>query len=78
MKYRWDDFLLDVVAYRVERAGAPVLLEPKAFDLLALFVSRPGHLFTKQAIFDAVRPGTAVSDHALRGNIWMLVLPPSP
>ena len=43
----------------------PVSLEPKAFNLLAVMVQRPGHLFTKQEIFDLVWPGTAVTDHAL-------------
>jgi Tol biopolymer transport system component/DNA-binding winged helix-turn-helix (wHTH) protein len=57
--------VLDLDAYRLERAGVPVALEPKAFNLLALMVQQPGHLFTKQEIFDRVWPGTAVTDHAL-------------
>ena len=57
--------MLDLDAYRLERAGVPIALEPKAINLLALMVQRPGHLFTKQEIFDAVWPGTAVTDHAL-------------
>src|SRR5687768_4660305 len=28
-------------------------------------IRRPGHLFSKQEIFEAVWPGTAVTDHAL-------------
>jgi Tol biopolymer transport system component/DNA-binding winged helix-turn-helix (wHTH) protein len=64
-RFRWDAFVLDLDAYRLERGGLPVSLEPKAFDLLALMVQRPGHLFSKQEIFDAVWPGTAVTDHAL-------------
>jgi Tol biopolymer transport system component/DNA-binding winged helix-turn-helix (wHTH) protein len=64
-RFRWDDCVLDLDAYRLERAGVPVALEPKAFNLLALMVQRPGHLFTKQEIFDRVWPGTAVTDHAL-------------
>jgi Tol biopolymer transport system component/DNA-binding winged helix-turn-helix (wHTH) protein len=64
-RFRWDDFVLDLDAYRLERAGVPVALEPKAFNLLVLMVQRPGHLFTKQEIFDRVWPGTAVTDHAL-------------
>lgn len=63
--YRWDDFTLDLDAYRLERAGVALSLEPKAFNLLVLLVRRPGHLFTKQEIFDAIWPGTAVTDHAL-------------
>jgi Tol biopolymer transport system component/DNA-binding winged helix-turn-helix (wHTH) protein len=42
-----------------------VALEPKALWLLALMVRRPNHLFTKQEIFSAVWPDTAVTDHAL-------------
>jgi Tol biopolymer transport system component/DNA-binding winged helix-turn-helix (wHTH) protein len=64
-RYRWDDYVLDLDAYRLERAGVAVALEPKAFNLLAVMVRRPGHLFTKQEIFDLVWPGTAVTDHAL-------------
>jgi Tol biopolymer transport system component/DNA-binding winged helix-turn-helix (wHTH) protein len=64
-RYRWDDYVLDLDAYRLERGGVAVALEPKAFNLLAVMVQRPGHLFTKQEIFDLVWPGTAVTDHAL-------------
>ena len=65
VRYRWDDFVLDLDAYRLERAGVPVALEPKAFNLLALMVQRPGHLFSKQEIFAAVWPDAIVTDHAL-------------
>jgi Tol biopolymer transport system component/DNA-binding winged helix-turn-helix (wHTH) protein len=64
-RYRWDDFVLDLDSYRLERAGVPLSLEPKAFNLLALMVQRPGHLFSKQEIFDALWTDTAVTDHAL-------------
>lgn len=64
-RYRWDDFVLDLDSYRLERAGAPLALEPKAFNLLALMVRRPRHLFSKQEIFEALWPDTAVTDHAL-------------
>jgi Tol biopolymer transport system component/DNA-binding winged helix-turn-helix (wHTH) protein len=64
-RFRWDAYVLDLDAYRLERGGVPVALEPKALNLLAVLVQRPGHLFTKQEIFDLVWPGTAVTDHAL-------------
>ena len=51
-RYRWDDYVLDLDAYRLERGGVAVALEPKAFNLLAVMVQRPGHLFTKQEIFE--------------------------
>lgn len=65
MKYRWDDFLLDLDGFRLLRADVPLALEPKAFNLLALLVQRPGHVFTKQEIFERLWPGTVVTDHAL-------------
>jgi Tol biopolymer transport system component/DNA-binding winged helix-turn-helix (wHTH) protein len=64
-RYRWDDFVLDLDGCSVERSGVPLALEPKAFNLLALLVARPGHVFTKQEIFEAIWPDTVVSDHAL-------------
>ena len=65
MKYRWDDFVLDLDGFRLERSGVPLALEPKAFNLLVLLMGRPGHVFTKQEIFERLWPGTAVTDHAL-------------
>lgn len=64
-RYRWNEFVLDLDGYRLERAGIPLALEPKAFNLLALLVSRPGHVFTKQEIFETLWADTAVTDHAL-------------
>jgi Tol biopolymer transport system component/DNA-binding winged helix-turn-helix (wHTH) protein len=64
-RYQWDDFVLDLDSYRLERAGVPLSLEPKAFNLLVLMIQRPGHLFSKQEIFDALWADTAVTDHAL-------------
>jgi Tol biopolymer transport system component/DNA-binding winged helix-turn-helix (wHTH) protein len=63
--YCFDDVQVDTGAFRVERAGEPVALEPKAYDLLVLLLERPGQLVTKQEILDAVWPRTAVTDNAL-------------
>jgi Tol biopolymer transport system component/DNA-binding winged helix-turn-helix (wHTH) protein len=63
--YRWDDFVLDLDDFRLEHKGAPLALEPKAFNLLAFLVQRSGRLVTKQELFEAVWPDTAVTDHAL-------------
>ncbi len=65
MKYRWDDFVIDLDSFRLERAGVPLSLEPKAFNLLVMLIERPGHVFTKQEIFERLWPNTAVTDHAL-------------
>jgi Tol biopolymer transport system component/DNA-binding winged helix-turn-helix (wHTH) protein len=65
MKFLWDDFVLDPEAYRLERAGVALPLEPKAFNVLVLLVQRAGKLVTKQEILDVVWPQTAVTDYAL-------------
>ena len=65
MRYHWDDFVLDTDSFRLERAGIALAIEPKAFNLLALMIQRPGHVFTKQEIFDVVWAETVVTDHAL-------------
>jgi Tol biopolymer transport system component/DNA-binding winged helix-turn-helix (wHTH) protein len=65
VKYRWDDFVIDLDAYRLERNAIPLALEPKAFNLLVMLIERPGHVFTKQEIFERLWPDTVVTDHAL-------------
>lgn len=63
--FRFDDVRVDTTAFRVERSGALIPLEPKAFDLLVLLLERQGQLVTKQEILTAVWPDTAVTDNAL-------------
>jgi len=63
---------VDTAAYRVERGGAPVSLEPKAFDLLVFLLANAGQLVTKQRLLDEVWGGTAVSDNALTRVIAQL------
>ena len=61
----FDDVRVDTSAFRVERGGRAVALEPKAFDLLVLLLEHPGQVVTKQEILDAVWPRTAVTDNAM-------------
>lgn len=70
--YSWDDFVLDVDGFRLERAGVPVPLEPKAFHVLVCLIERHGQLVTKQDLFDKVWANTAVTDHALTRVIAQL------
>jgi len=61
----FDDVTVDTAAFRVERGGRTVGLEPKAFDLLVLLLERPGQVVTKQEILDTVWRQTAVTDNAM-------------
>src|SRR3712207_2485549 len=53
-------FRLDRADARLLRAGRPVPLTPKAFDVLHLLASRPNRLVTKDGWRAAVRPGLLV------------------
>jgi DNA-binding winged helix-turn-helix (wHTH) protein/TolB-like protein/tetratricopeptide (TPR) repeat protein len=64
-QYRFGSFELDVGERRLVRAGEPVHLQPKAFDLLVYLVERSGHLVDKQRILDDVWSGSIVTDHSL-------------
>ena len=64
-RYRFGELRVDLAAFRVERAGRPVELEPKAFDLLVLLIQSRPDVVTKQEIFDRIWAGTAVTDNAL-------------
>src|SRR5438552_9621738 len=53
-------------------SGEPLPLGSRAAALLALLVERPGKLVTKDEIFAAVWPGTAVEEANLTVQIWAL------
>jgi len=54
------------------RAGEPVPLTPKAFDLLLALVREPGHLIEKEALMKAVWPDSFVEENNLADNISRL------
>ena len=51
---RFDDLVLDPVAYTVERGGRPVELTRTEFALLELFLRHPRQVLTRSVIFDRV------------------------
>ena len=63
--FRFDDFYLDASNRQLSRAGEPVALNSKYFDVLLLLVSRSGRLVEKQSIFEEVWDGVFVTDAAL-------------
>ncbi len=48
------DLEIDRGRHEVRRAGCPVKLKPKEFELLLFFVEHPGRVFTREQILDAV------------------------
>lgn len=65
LSFQFDDVTIDLRAGRVLKAGTPVALEPKAYDLLVLLASRSGALVTRQEVLDRVWAGVYVTDNAV-------------
>jgi TolB-like protein/DNA-binding winged helix-turn-helix (wHTH) protein/Tfp pilus assembly protein PilF len=69
LRYVFGPFALDTAARRLWRGTSEVPLTPKAFDLLALLVRERRRALTKQELFDAVWPDTAVIENTLTQRI---------
>jgi DNA-binding winged helix-turn-helix (wHTH) protein/tetratricopeptide (TPR) repeat protein len=61
----FGEYRLDTGSGSLWRDGRALHLTPKAFDLLRFLAARPGELVAKKTLFDAIWPGTAVTDDAL-------------
>ena len=59
-------FRLDVASERLWRLAQPIPLRPKTFAVLRCLVEHPGQLCTKEALFEAIWPETAVTDVVLK------------
>jgi DNA-binding winged helix-turn-helix (wHTH) protein len=66
---RFGEFSLDEDRRQVLRGEAPVPLEPKAWELLNLLVTRRPKALSKAQIRDVLWPGTFVSETALAGLV---------
>ncbi|MEM6796558.1 MAG: transcriptional regulator, partial [Acidobacteriota bacterium] len=71
-RYRFDDWSLEPSEARLLKAGEPVAIEPRAFDVLAYFLANPLRLVTKEELLEHAWPGVAVSDNALTRAIARL------
>ena len=63
--YRFGDFRVDPAACTLRRAGEPVPLSPRPFDLLIYLLRNPERLVTKDELLDALWPGVAVTENTL-------------
>jgi DNA-binding winged helix-turn-helix (wHTH) protein len=64
-RFRFERFTLDTVDRRLSSGGAPVELNARYLDALALLVREPGRLVTKERFHDEVWRGVPVTDEAL-------------
>lgn len=70
--YRFGDICVDVERVAVTRAGEPVGLEPKAFDVLRALLEHRDRLVTKDELLNAVWPDTFVTPNVLTRAIAQL------
>lgn len=64
-QYRFGSYCLDTADRRLSRDGAPVELNARYFDALALLVREGGRLVSKDRFLDEVWRGIPVTDEAL-------------
>jgi TolB-like protein/DNA-binding winged helix-turn-helix (wHTH) protein/Flp pilus assembly protein TadD len=67
--YRFGQFELDSCKRTLSRADSPVVLTPKAFDVLTFLVQNPNRLVTKQELLQAVWGETFVEE----GNLTQYI-----
>ena len=71
-QWTFGPFRLDTANACFWRGEQMLALRPKAFAVLAYLVTHAGQLVTKEALFDAVWPGAAVSDTVLKACIYQI------
>jgi TolB-like protein/DNA-binding winged helix-turn-helix (wHTH) protein/Tfp pilus assembly protein PilF len=65
MLYRFSGFELDDRLYQLRRAGKPIKLEPKVFDVLVYILLHRNQVVTKDELLAQLWPGQVVSETAL-------------
>ena len=68
----FGDYRLDVRGRELTRAGEPVELQPRVFDLLAFLVAHRDAAVSKQQLQDAVWPGVVVTEASLTRAVMKL------
>jgi eukaryotic-like serine/threonine-protein kinase len=70
--YQFGPFQLDACERALQRAGQPVLITPKALEVLLVLVRRRGNVVPKEELMREVWPGTFVEPNNLAFNISLL------
>ncbi len=72
VRYRFARFELQPDERRLLEANAPVIVGPRAFDLLIALAARAGHLVSKEDLLERVWPKVIVEEAALQMQISSL------
>ena len=62
IRYRFEEFELDLAAFTLERAGQKLPLTPKVFDLLRHLIEQRGRVVTKNELLNTLWADTAVTE----------------
>jgi DNA-binding winged helix-turn-helix (wHTH) protein len=65
MIYVFGDFELDEHRYELRRAGEPLKLEPKVFEVLAYLIRHRDRFVSRDELIEKLWPGQVVSEAAL-------------
>ena len=71
-RYTFGPFRVDGPNHELLRDGRAVPLKPKAFDTLLLLLENRGRVVSKEEMFGALWPGTAIEESSLSQNIYEL------
>ena len=69
MRYTFGDYILDSQRYELHRAGKPVPLRPKAFEVLAYLLAHRDHVVPKDELLEHLWPSQFVGDATLNSCI---------
>jgi len=70
--FSFGRFRIVPYARLLERAGSPISLSSRAFDLLCILVSRPGEIVSKGELMARTWPDVTVEESSLRFHITQL------
>src|SRR5262245_4995962 len=70
--YEFGPFRVDGAERTLRRAGSPIALTDKVFDLRWLLVQNRGHALTKAELMQALWPDTVVEENNLTVNMSTL------
>ena len=70
--YEFGAFRIDIALSRLERAGEPVPLPPKAFDLLLLLARNTDRVMTKAELMKTLWPNSFVEEANLTQHVYTL------
>jgi pimeloyl-ACP methyl ester carboxylesterase/DNA-binding winged helix-turn-helix (wHTH) protein len=71
-RYAFDDFVVDVGAREIRRAGRRVAVEPQVFDVLVVLLRERHRVVTKEELLDRVWHTRMVSESALTSRVKAL------